>query len=70
MSFRIVKKPRGFIVEKEIAYWTLLGIKYKWITFIKSSGLDCAWYHSTYEFAMKSLLMEIEKETYKKEKGL
>lgn len=63
MNFRIVKKPRGYIVEKEISYWTLFGLKYKWITYIKSAGLDCPWHHSTYEFAMKSLLIEVEKET-------
>ncbi len=65
MNFRIVKKPKGFVVEKKIAIWTLFGLKYKWIAYIKSAGLDCAWHHSTYEFAMMSLLDEIKKETYK-----
>ena len=65
MNFRIKKKPKGFIVEKEIAIWSLFGLKYKWIPYIKSSGLDCAWHHSTYDFAMINLLDEIKKETYK-----
>ena len=68
MYFRIVKKPRGYIVEKQISYWSLFGLRRKWITYIKSAGLDCAWHHSTYEFAMKSLLMEVEMETYKYER--
>jgi hypothetical protein len=65
MNFRILKKPRGYIVEKEISYWTLFGLKYKWVTYIKSSGLDCPWHHSTYEFAMKSLLEEVKIQTIK-----
>jgi len=65
MNFRIIKKQKGFIVEKEIAYWTLFGLKYKWIPYIKSAGLDCAWHHKTYEFAMMNLIDEVKKETYK-----
>ena len=70
MSFRIIKKPKGYIVETNIKKWTLFGLKEKWIPYVKSSGLDCAWHHSTYEFAMMSLLDEVKKETYKYEKEL
>ena len=64
-KYRILKKPKGYIVEVECIKWTLFGLKKKWIPFILTSGLDCAWHHSTYDFAMSSLLKEIEIQTIK-----
>ena len=62
MSFRIIKKPRGFIVEVLIIKWSLFGLKKEWKPFVKSSGLDCAWHHKTYELAMINLIKEIKEE--------
>lgn len=40
MDFRIINTDKGYLVEKRIAKWSLLGLKYKWIPFVKSFGLD------------------------------
>ena len=64
MNFRILKKPKGFIVEVEVVIWTLFGLKKRWKPFVKSAGLDCAWHHKTYEFAMMNLLDEVKKQTF------
>ena len=60
--FRIVKKSRGYIVEFQVSKWTLFGLKKVWKPYVKSSGLDCAWHHSSYEFALHNLLREIKDE--------
>jgi len=65
MNFRIIKKPRGYIVEVETVKWSLFGLKKEWKPFIKSSGMDCAWHHKTYEFAMMNLLDEVRYKTIK-----
>jgi len=65
MNFRIIKKPRGYIVEVETVKWSLFGLKKQWVPFVKSSGMDCAWYHKTYGFAMMNLLDEIRVQTIK-----
>jgi hypothetical protein len=62
MDFRIRKTDKGYLVEKRIAKWSLLGLKYKWIPFVKSTGLECAWIHSKYEYAIMNLIDEIKKE--------
>ncbi len=59
-KFRILKKPNGFIVEVEVIKWSLFGLKKEWKPFIKSAGLNCAWHHSTYEYAQMNLLKEIK----------
>lgn len=59
--FRIVKKERGYIVEVQVSKWNLFGLKKVWIPYVKASGIDCVWYHSTYEMA----LMNFETETLK-----
>jgi len=58
MKFRILKKPRGYIVEVEKS---MFSFKY-WEPLIKSAGLDCAWHHSTYEYALMNLFDEIKKQ--------
>jgi len=65
MNFRILKKPKGFIVEVEVIKWTLFGLKKEWKPFVKSAGLDCAWHHKTYDFAMMNLLYEVKIQTIK-----
>lgn len=62
-KFRILKKPRGYIVEVQTSKW--LGLKRKWVPFVKSAGLECAWHHKTYDYAMKNLLFEVETQTIK-----
>ena len=62
MKFRILKKPKGYIVEVEETKWTIFGLKNQWVPFVKSAGLDCAWNHSTYEFSLMNLFDEIKKQ--------
>jgi len=62
MSYRIIKKPRGFIVEVLIIKWSLFGLKKEWKPFVKSAGLDCAWHHKTYELAMMNFIKEIKEQ--------
>lgn len=64
-KYRILKKAKGYIVEVEDVRWSLFGLKKKWKPFILSAGLECAWHHHNYEFAMASLLNEVEIETIK-----
>jgi len=63
--FRIVKKSKGFIVEKKVPYWTLFGIKYKWKPYVLTSGSNEAWHHSTYDFALINLFDQIKNEDLK-----
>ena len=63
MKFRILKKPRGYIVEVEELYF--MGLKRRWVPFVKSAGLECAWHHKTYNYAMNNLLFEVETQTIK-----
>lgn len=65
VNFRILKKTKGYIVEVQVSKWTLFGIKKVWKPFILTSGLDIPWHHSSYDFAMKNLLDEIELSTIK-----
>lgn len=62
-NFRIVKKPKGFIVEVEVMKWSLFGLKKEWKPFVKTAGMDYAWHHSTYEMAQMNLLNEIKYST-------
>ena len=57
--FRIVKKTRGYIVEVQVSKWTLFGLKKVWKPYVKSSGLDCAWHHISYETAVMNFKTEI-----------
>jgi len=65
MNFRILKEKKGYIVQVEQVSWTLFGLKKRWIPFVKSAGLDCAWHHKTFDFAMMNLLDEVKKQTIK-----
>ena len=60
--FRIAKKPKGYIVEVLVYKWTLFGLKKTWKPYVKSSGLDCAWHHKTYELAVMNFRLEIIKD--------
>ena len=62
MDFRITETSKGFIVENKIVKWSLFGLKTKWIPFVKSTGLECAWHHKTYDYAMINLLQQIKKD--------
>ncbi len=64
-KYRILKKAKGYIVEVEDIKWSLFGLKKKWKPFVLSSGLEIAWHHHNYEFAMTSLLDEVEMQTIK-----
>ena len=61
MDFRITETSKGFIVEKKTFKWSLFGLKTKWIPFVKSAGLQCAWHHKTYDYAMMNLIEKIKK---------
>ncbi|WP_035670786.1 hypothetical protein [Flavobacterium sp. 83] len=61
--FRIRKvSEKKFVVEVLVSKWTLFGLKKEWKPFVKSAGLDCAWHHSTYDFAMMNLLNEVKEQ--------
>jgi hypothetical protein len=59
--FRIIKKPKGYIVEYLEYKWSLFGLKKIWKPFIKASGLDEPWHHSTYESAMMNLIYKLKR---------
>ena len=61
--FRISKKPKGFIVEIKKSKWRLFGIKKVWCPFVKTSGLDEVWHHSTVNHAYDNFISEIKKQT-------
>ncbi len=61
-KFRIVKKPKGYIVEVQDFKWSLFGIKSKWIPYVKTSGIDECWHHSNQLHALKNLLDQIKNE--------
>lgn len=65
MNFRIIKEKRGYIVQVEEVKWTFFGLKRTWQPFVKSAGLDCAWHHKNFDFAMMNLLDEVKKQTIK-----
>lgn len=58
--FRIKKVAKGYIVEVKTPKWTLFGIKYIWKPYVKTSGMDCAWHHSSYDFALSNMLKQIK----------
>ena len=62
MNFRIVRTPKGYIVEQLQIKWSILGLKKKWIPFIKTSGIDEAWNHKTFDYAMINLLDGIKQQ--------
>ena len=64
-KFRIIKKPKGYIVEIQDFRWTPFGIKYNWIPFVKTSGMDECWHHSNQLCALHNLLDEVKKEIEK-----
>jgi len=61
-KFRIKKYPKGYAVEVELIKRYIFWTTKKWIPFIKSAGLETAWHHSTYDFALMNLLDEIKKQ--------
>jgi hypothetical protein len=65
MNFRILKKERGYIVEVQVIKWYFFGLKKQWKPYVTSAGLDCAWYHSSFDYAMMNLLDKVRIETIK-----
>lgn len=65
--FRIVKNKRGYIVEVQVSKWTLFGLKKVWQPYVKTSGMDTAWHHSSYELAVMNfknqVIEDLEKNT-------
>ena len=57
--FRIIETNKGWIVEKKVKhlFWS------NWKPFVKTSGMDCAWHHSSFEYALMNLKSQVEKET-------
>jgi len=70
MMFRIVKKHRGYIVEVKKYRWTIFGLKYKWIPYIKTSGIDEAWHHGSIDAAVMNLRREVGFDALEKYKEL
>lgn len=63
-NFRIIKYHKGWVVELEKPYWTLFGIKKKWVHFISTTGLpNEPWHFSSKEFAENNLMKRIELDT-------
>ncbi|WP_299129363.1 hypothetical protein [uncultured Winogradskyella sp.] len=62
--FRIVKKPRGWIVERQVFKYNFLGLHFwkVWRPFVKTSGMDCAWHHADQDYALMNLYHEINKQ--------
>ena len=65
--FRIKKYPKGYVVEILIIERKFLFFKTKkWVHYISVTGIDrLPWYHSTFDFAMMSLLDKVKEETLK-----
>lgn len=61
MMFRIVETKKGWKVE--IKQKKFFGLITKWKPYVKTSGMDSAWYHSTFEYALMNLTSQVEKET-------
>jgi hypothetical protein len=57
--FRITKNNRGYIVEIQVSKYTLFGLKKEWVPYVKSSGMNCAWHHKTYEMAVMNFKSEV-----------
>ena len=51
-----------FIVEILIYKWTFRGLKKEWKPYIKVSGMNEVWHHSSYDFAMLNLLDQIKRD--------
>jgi len=62
--FRIKTTLNGkYIVEVKYKYF--FGLFTKWKPYVTASGLDQAWEHETYQYAMMNLLDQVEEETNK-----
>jgi hypothetical protein len=61
-KFRIVKTKKGYIVEVQEVRWSFFGLKIKWIPFIKTSGLEECWPHSSKENALLNLFQKVKEE--------
>ena len=60
MNYRIKKYEQGYVVEVE------KGIMLKrWVCLIKSAGLDVPWFHSSYQFALDSLIQYVSENAIK-----
>jgi hypothetical protein len=59
IMFRITKNNIGYIVEIQVSKWTLFGLKKEWTPYVKSSGMNCAWHHKSYEMAVMNFKSEV-----------
>jgi len=65
---RIRKVTGGkFVVEVLVSRWSLFGLRKKWIPYVKSAGLDCAWKHSSYDMALMNYKKEMLDEIYEQD---
>ncbi len=56
--FRIEKYPKGWVVEIKKKKW--YGKEY-WVHYVSVAGIDTQpWYHSSFEFALQSLLEKVK----------
>lgn len=63
--FRIVKRPRGYVVEvkRQRRKWLFFTEEY-WEVYVHAAGLsDVPWHHSTYEYAMMNLQNKVKWDT-------
>lgn len=56
--FRIRAINGGFIVEQNVRKCSLFR-RNKWIPFVKTSGIDEAWVHGSYDAALDNLLLKV-----------
>ena len=60
-EFRIREFKDKYYVEVLSFKWTLFGIKKKWMPFVKYSGLDDIYPHSSYHSAYDNMITEIRR---------
>jgi hypothetical protein len=62
MDIRILKTQKGYIVEKKVYKWSLFGLRYKWIPYVKTSGLNECWSHNSFDSALINSKVQFEKD--------
>jgi hypothetical protein len=64
--FRITKVDIGWIVERLEFKYNFLGLHFcqVWKPYVKTSGMDECWGHSTKDFAIMNLIDQVKKDTY------
>ena len=62
MNIRIRETTTGFVVEEKVTRWTLFGLRYKWIPYVKTTGMEIAWTHKNYFNAINNAVDKVIKE--------